>query len=261
MANEQNQYYVCTVEDTQKYGIVKAAILGRIRWWCEYNEKNNDKFHEEYYWSGWMSGSDFQEQIGLPSSTIYRNLEQLIEDGIIIKANFNKKSYDKTGWYRINLDSQNGNNISQNENHDSQNENNNSHNENGDSQNDNTIPVNPPVNQSENLALNKSVNVLHHNTGADTLKNKKSGNKEITNMLIELINSSEYYNSNEARMGILVQFLRDNKADHIEKESPIKLTEHQKQLIDNLVGNESFKLSNDEIGQKIKKLIPLLNVS
>jgi hypothetical protein len=226
MANEQNQYYVCTVEDTQKYGIVKAAILGRIRWWCEYNEKNNDKFHEEYYWSGWMSGSDFQEQIGLPSSTIYRNLEQLIEDGIIIKANFNKKSYDKTGWYRINLDSQNGNNISQNENHDSQNENNNSHNENGDSQNDNTIPVNPPVNQSENLALNKSVNVLHHNTGA-VIKGWLLKGK-IRKIMLDIF--SPWFKTNMDVI-VLLKWIEQGEYEHIVRRTKEPITDEQMQLL------------------------------
>jgi len=233
MANEENQYYVCTVEDTQKYGIVKAAILGRIRWWCEYNEKNNDKFREGYYWSGWMSGSDFQEQIGLPDSTIYRRLNQLIEDGIIIKANFNKRGYDKTGWYRINLDSQNGNNISQNENHDSQNENNNSHNENGDSQNDNTIPVNPPVNQSENLALNKSVNVLHHNTGVDTPKKKIIFKK--------LLETLSRFNASKDTKLILIDLIKKKEFERIAGTQGRELTTEEKNLI-----NEFIELSSTE---------------
>lgn len=246
--HNNEKYYYGSVDDTIKYGVVQAIILGRIRWWCQYNEeqKDKDKFHDGYYWSGWMTGKDFEEQTGIPDSTIYRNLNELIDKKIILRERFNKMKRDKSGWYRINPNPQNGNTISQNENTNPQNGTSNS-------QNENTLPVNLPINQSENL----SENILHHNTGANTQKKKR---KDINNMLIELMNSLEYYNSNKDRLGILVQFLRDCKTEMIEKQNPKQLTERQLFLINELIGNTSFKLSNDEIANKVEKLIPLLNV-
>ena len=248
MQQSNEKYYYGSIDDTMKYGVVQAIILGRIRWWCQYNEehKDGDKFHDGYYWSGWMTGKDFEEQTGIPDSTIYRNLNELIDKKIIFRERFNKMKRDKSGWYRINTNPQNENTNPQNENTNPQNENTNS-------QNENTLPVNLPNNQSENL----SENILHHNTGANTQKEKR---KEINNMLIELMNSLEYFNSSKGRLGILVQFLRDCKTENIQREYPKQLSERQLFLINELIGNKSFQLTDKEITNKVEKLIPLLNV-
>lgn len=95
---------VLRVEDNEKYGLIKSSIIGRISWWCEYNEKNNvkDRFHDKNWWSGYMTYEEFSKQIGIPKKTIEKNIQQLVNDKIIIKGQFNKKGYDNTGWYRVN---------------------------------------------------------------------------------------------------------------------------------------------------------------
>lgn len=104
----EDKYFYCSVEDTIKYGIVKAAIIGRIKFWCEYNQKNKvkDRFHNGEWWSGFMTPKVFAEQLGMPESTIKNNLVALTNDGILIKGKFNKKGFDKTNWYRVNNDIQ-----------------------------------------------------------------------------------------------------------------------------------------------------------
>ena len=104
METNKNEIYVCSVEDTIKYGIICAAIIGRVRMWCEYNEthKVKDRYHNGQWWSGFMSPKEFALQIGISYKTIESNLYKLTKDGILIKDNFNKKPYDKTGWYRVN---------------------------------------------------------------------------------------------------------------------------------------------------------------
>jgi hypothetical protein len=101
---EENKYYVISVEDTKKYGIIQAAIIGRIRFWCEYNQKNKtkDRYHNGYWWSGFISSKEFSEQLGISVRTIEKNLSSLLKDSIILKDVFNKKKYDRTGWYRVN---------------------------------------------------------------------------------------------------------------------------------------------------------------
>lgn len=101
---EKNILYVVSVEDTKRYGIIKAAIIGRIRWWCEYNKdkKVKDRFYNNEWWSGFMSSKTFSEQLGMSERTIEKHLAALIKTGIIIKGNFNKKQYDRTSWYRVN---------------------------------------------------------------------------------------------------------------------------------------------------------------
>jgi hypothetical protein len=104
METNKNEFYVVSVEDTIKYGIIKAAIIGRIRHWCQYNEKNNvqDRHHINFWWSGFMSSKVFAEQLGIKQKTIEDNISILLKNGVIIKGCFNKKNYDRTGWYRIN---------------------------------------------------------------------------------------------------------------------------------------------------------------
>lgn len=107
MKNE-NEFFVVSVEDTKKYGIIQASIIGRIRMWCEYNEKNKvkDRHHNNEWWSGFMSSKELSEQLGIPIKTIEKNLSVLLKSNVIIKDVFNKKKYDRTGWYRVNGNTQ-----------------------------------------------------------------------------------------------------------------------------------------------------------
>jgi len=100
----KNEYYYVSVEDTKRYGIISASIIGRIRWWCEYNEKNKvkDRHHQEYWWSGFISARELAEQTGINQRTIETNLTKLVKTGVLIKGVFNKKGFDRTGWYRVN---------------------------------------------------------------------------------------------------------------------------------------------------------------
>ena len=104
METNKNEVYVCSVEDTIKYGIICAAIIGRVRMWCEYNEthKLKDRFQNGEWWSGFMSPKEFALQIGISEKTIKNNLLMLVKNNILIKDKFNKKGFDKTNWYRVN---------------------------------------------------------------------------------------------------------------------------------------------------------------
>jgi hypothetical protein len=101
---ETEKIYICSVEDTKKYGIICASIIGRVRMWCEYNEKNKvkDRFHNGEWWSGFMSAREFSEQIGISQRTVEKNLSKLVDNNVLIKDSFNKKGFDRTGWYRVN---------------------------------------------------------------------------------------------------------------------------------------------------------------
>ena len=101
--NKKDHYYV-SVDDTIKYGIISAAIIGRVRHWCQYNEKHNvqDRYHINFWWSGFMSSREFAEQLGISAKTVEKNLSKLLKNGVLIKGVFNKKGFDRTGWYRVN---------------------------------------------------------------------------------------------------------------------------------------------------------------
>jgi hypothetical protein len=104
MKNSNGEFYVILVEDTKKYGIICASIISRVRWWCEYNQKNKikDRYHNGQWWSGFMSARSFAEQTGISQRTIEKNLTKLLDNKVLIKDIFNKKGYDRTGWYRVN---------------------------------------------------------------------------------------------------------------------------------------------------------------
>jgi biotin operon repressor len=104
METNKNEYYVVSVDDTIKYGIISASIIGRVKWWCQYNKDNKvkDRYHIEYWWSGFMSSREFSEQLGISIKTVEKNLSKLIKTGVLIKGVFNKKGFDRTGWYRVN---------------------------------------------------------------------------------------------------------------------------------------------------------------
>lgn len=104
MEQNKNGYYYVSVEDTKKYGIISAAIIGRIKWWCQYNQENKvkDRFYNGEWWSGFISSKEFSEQLGLPVKTIEKHLSKLLKTSILFKDVFNKKKYDRTGWYRVN---------------------------------------------------------------------------------------------------------------------------------------------------------------
>jgi hypothetical protein len=268
MEKNNEKYYYLNVEDTIKYGLVSAAIISRVQFWCEYNEKNKikDRFYDGYWWSGYLTSKHLGEQLGISHKTIENHLAKLKQIGILIKATYNKKGFDRSSWYRVNPFTQNEEmeilkleeSIYPNQ-------------VNGNTQNEEMdllelgepIPDNPSVNSSVNTksikhSENPTLNQIeHHNTGANTQKEKR---KEINNMLIELMNSLEYFNSSKGRLGILVQFLRDCKTENIQREYPKQLSERQLFLINELIGNKSFQLTDKEITNKVEKLIPLLNV-
>jgi biotin operon repressor len=101
---EDKHFYMVSVEDTIKYGITCAAIISRVKWWCDYNEKKKvkDRYHNNFWWSGFMSSKELSEQLGISRKTIETNLSKLLKNGVLIKGVFNKKGYDRTSWYRVN---------------------------------------------------------------------------------------------------------------------------------------------------------------
>jgi len=99
-----DNFYCISVEYTKRYGILKAAILSRIEFWCDYNEKNkvNGRFIDGYWWSGYLSTKDISIQLGIPKKTIDKNIAILLKNDVIIRGRYNAKGYDKTNWYRLN---------------------------------------------------------------------------------------------------------------------------------------------------------------
>jgi DNA-binding transcriptional ArsR family regulator len=159
---KKNEYFVVSVEDTKRYGLISASIIGRLRWWCEYNEKNKvkDRHHQDYWWSGFISARELAEQLGLSESTTEKNLTKLLKTGVLIKGVFNKKGFDRTGWYRVNPSTLTGETIPPNETqHTTLKDKSIPPNRvNGTTSTGGTIPVSPPVKQNVKQTGSHSIN-------------------------------------------------------------------------------------------------------
>ena len=90
MQQSNEKYYYINVEDSIKYGLVSAAIISRVQFWCEYNEKNKikDRFYDGYWWSGYLTSKHLGEQLGISHKTIENHLAKLKQIGILIKATY-----------------------------------------------------------------------------------------------------------------------------------------------------------------------------
>ena len=85
--------------DIKKYGSLnKAIIMNQIITWVEYNTKNEKNLHDGKYWC-YNTLENWEEITGISSKTIHRCLVDLVKDGFLIKGNYNKLKYDRTGWY------------------------------------------------------------------------------------------------------------------------------------------------------------------
>lgn len=80
-----------------KLGLNEAIMLQQIHYWASMKKNLKDG----YYWV-YNSYEDWSEQFPFFSkSTIGRVLRNLEKSGVIIVGNYNKLSFDKTKWYRI----------------------------------------------------------------------------------------------------------------------------------------------------------------
>lgn len=89
------------VDIAKKYGILEAVMLESIRYWLIRNEATETNFHEGKYWT-YNSVKAFNELF--PEATekqIRRVLDKLREENLLITANFNKESWDRSLWYTL----------------------------------------------------------------------------------------------------------------------------------------------------------------
>ena len=89
------------VEIAKEYGINQAIILNNLYYWISKNRANNKHFYDGNYWT-YNSKKAFSELFPyLTERQIDYSLKKLIDDGLVIKGNYNKIAYDRTLWYAI----------------------------------------------------------------------------------------------------------------------------------------------------------------
>ena len=91
------------VELATKYGIAEALLLSYFRYYIESAEKKQDpdKFHDGRYWT-YASTRELARRFPYISKTpLWRALQHLLAEELLLKGNYNKYSWDKTVWYTL----------------------------------------------------------------------------------------------------------------------------------------------------------------
>lgn len=89
------------VDDCIKYGMEEAVILYNIRFWIMKNEANGKLFYNGKTWT-YNSAKAFKDLFPyFTERKINRVLNKLVEEGAIIKGEFNENPWDRTSWYAL----------------------------------------------------------------------------------------------------------------------------------------------------------------
>jgi len=88
-------------------GLKKSIIVQQIHYWLQHKLKDPNKykngFHQNKPWV-YKTYTQWEDEMPYLGSlrSIKKEFKELQEMGVLIKGNFNKRSFDKTNWYTIN---------------------------------------------------------------------------------------------------------------------------------------------------------------
>lgn len=93
------------IAHAQKYGLNESIMIHNFQFWIAKNRANKTHNHDGHTWT-YNSVKAFEELFPyLKPSQIRRCLESLIEQGVLVKGEYNKNPYDRTSWYAFNDES------------------------------------------------------------------------------------------------------------------------------------------------------------
>ena len=94
-------HHIFSVEIATRYGVNAAILLQNLQYWIAHNKANEKCFYEGRYWT-YNSVKAFTELFPYLSEYQIRTaLQKLLDDGVIIKGEFNRTSMDRTTWYAL----------------------------------------------------------------------------------------------------------------------------------------------------------------
>ena len=94
-------YHSFNTKIAKKLGMVEAVLLHNIEFWIKKSKANNKHFYKGKYWT-YNSAKAFSELFDyLSDRQISRALKSLVDDGYLIKDNFNTNPFDRTSWYAL----------------------------------------------------------------------------------------------------------------------------------------------------------------
>lgn len=94
-------FHMFDIDIATRYGINAAVLFQNIAFWCNHSRANGTNYHDGLYWT-YNSVKAFQELFPyLGKSQISSALQKLLDEGLIVKGNYNKVAYDRTAWYAV----------------------------------------------------------------------------------------------------------------------------------------------------------------
>lgn len=89
------------VNIAKRYGIQEAVLFNHLYFWIEKNKANNKHYYDGYYWT-YSSKKAFTELFPyLTERQVDYALKKLLDNGLVVRGNYNKSGYDRTLWYAI----------------------------------------------------------------------------------------------------------------------------------------------------------------
>ena len=95
----QGSDYSFNVFEAEKHGVECAILINNFAFWIKKNIANGTNYYDKHTWT-YNSAAALEKLFPFwNAKKIRRYLDKLIEDGVLIKGNYNKSSYDRTLWY------------------------------------------------------------------------------------------------------------------------------------------------------------------
>jgi len=84
---------------SKEYGLVQSILLQHFAFWINVNKKKGVNFYDDKTWTYQTLQTLLEKFSFLTIDKIRYAIKKLVNDGVIIKGNYNKNKYDKTTWY------------------------------------------------------------------------------------------------------------------------------------------------------------------
>jgi DNA-binding PadR family transcriptional regulator len=85
------------------YGIEEAIMLHYFYFWIARNAANEENYHEGLYWTYNTRGFYAEIFIYMSESKVYRVINRLIDEGLLVKGDYNTNRWKRPTWYALTL--------------------------------------------------------------------------------------------------------------------------------------------------------------
>lgn len=96
-----DRLYSFDAELAQKFGVDEAIMMHCFSSWIRINESTGEHFHEGRYWTRNSNEALCRLFPFWTMKQIRRIVASCERQGLLISANFNKDSLDRTKWYTL----------------------------------------------------------------------------------------------------------------------------------------------------------------